>query len=289
MNQLMNFLTSPYRAAGHNFKPWRGVKAALFLCLVALAHMAHAQAPERITIAVNDGIAPYIFLPDDETPTFRGLDIDILTDVLESMDLKVSFVAVPPARLWRHMMSGEANGAMSYIGYKGDGGCISWPYRFWLNSAIVHPDSKIDPHELTPSMVATFPAAHKVLAGQLGPLADAVEQAIVVNNSLQAARGLYGKRYFLYVGDSIAVRFFYRQFMKPGDAMLKVHKIYTPGPQSVAFQDPALCTMFNAELAAFQATPRYLALLQRYELGPAFQQYTLEALAQYDGKGFSGE
>jgi polar amino acid transport system substrate-binding protein len=235
---------------------------SLLICLIS----APASAGP-LKIAVGLWIPPYVI--KDES---RGIEFDILKEILASQGYQMEPVYVPLARTIQMLKEGKVDGIMS-TGLADLPGCYTDPHITYWNFAITlkHRNLKIRSiPDLKDKSIVGFQNAKNYLGEEF-------RQMAVNNPKYQEHADQRIQNKMLFIGRTdvvIADRFIFEWFSKDQEVKKMVradqkvihHPLFEPSHFSAVFRSDVVCQRFNKGLKQMKKSGRYQEIISSYNV-----------------------
>ena len=220
---------------------------------------------EEIRIAVGLWIPPYVIKDEN-----RGIEYDVLKEVLARTGRDMIAVYVPLGRTLLEFSHGSVDGIMS-TGNPDLPGCYTdshityWNYAFSLKEQGLKIETVADLEGLS---VVSFQNARKYLGSDFAAMAAANPRYREIANQQEQLKLLFLRRVDVIVAD----RYIFQWFRKDPEVTrildtsreVTYHELFEPSHFRSVFRDLAVCREFNAALKAFRSDGRYDAILRQY-------------------------
>lgn len=239
------------------------------LC-IALAVMLGVVLPlraETLRVAVGLNIPPYVIEHEK-----RGIEFDILKEVLAEAGYQMEAVYVPLARTLEMLRQGKVDGTMS-TGLTDLPGCYTDPHITYWNYAITLQDRGFDiqsEKDLNGLNIMAFQNARNYLGDAFKAMADANPGYIEIADQSAQNKALYTNRTDVVVGDRYIFQWYMKdkevlKFVQP-DRELVYHKIFEPSEFPAVFNSREICEAFNLGLKKIRESGRYQQIIDSYGL-----------------------
>lgn len=242
----------------------------LISTLIALLLVTSSGAvawTKTLKVAVGLSIPPYVIQAES-----RGIEFDILKEILASQGYDMQPVYVPLARTLHLLQTGKVDGTMS-TGMTGLPGCYTDPHITYWNFAITMSDRnlKIDSvADLYDKRVLSFQNANRYLGNEFRKMA-------IVNPGYNEIADQSAQNKALFKGRTdvvVADRFIFQWYLKDPKVRevidpargVTFHKLFEPSHFSSVFRDDAVCKAFNKGLATMKASGRYDEIVASYNV-----------------------
>ena len=236
-----------------------------FLIVISFACVPVEALAKTLKIAVGLWIPPYIVKDEG-----RGIEFDILKEVLASQGYKMEPVYVPLARTLLMLKSGAVDGTMS-TGLKNLPGCYTDTHITYWNFAIslTHRNLKIDKVEdLAGLRVIGFQNAKNYLGDVFHQMAEKNTHYKELADQRKQNKLLFRQR----VDAVIADRYIFEWFRNDPDVKSLVnvnqavthHRLFEPSHFSAVFRSEEVCRDFNIGLKKLKQSGRYQEIISSY-------------------------
>lgn len=223
----------------------------------------------QTTIDVIVGLTkpPYVISESD-----TGFELELITAVLNKMDISPRFIYAPLGRSLKLLDQGMGEALLTINEYIVPNSKIrSNPYITYQNVAISLSSSGINIdkiEDLEKNSVASFQFAHKYLGPTFATATKNNANYIEIPNQFQQVEMLLEKRIEVIVMDINIFNYIFTQLTMGNKAQpeLSVHKVFPENPYSMAFKDETKVQTFNTKLTEFLQSPEYQSLKQKYKI-----------------------
>lgn len=241
----------------------------LYATVVSLVFLWAAQSAEAKTlrIAVGLSIPPYIIKEES-----RGIEYDILKEVLLSQGYEMEPVYVPLGRTLHMIKSDKVDGIMS-TGADNLPGCYTdshityWNFAISLKSAHLKIESV---HDLIDKSVLSFQNAKNYLGADFKQMAEKNRQYKEVADQSIQNKLLFNGRADVVVADRYIFEWFRNDasVQKVADTNQEVeyHRLFEPSNFRAVFKDGAICAAFNVGLKDLRESGRYQEIIASYNV-----------------------
>ncbi|MCK0071176.1 substrate-binding periplasmic protein [Kordiimonas laminariae] len=220
------------------------------MSLLVLEYTAHAD--DKITIAIDGGIPPYVY-PDSK----EGIDVDIIRKAAELGGLSIDFLVSPYNRVERLLIDKKVQAAVSYTP-NSEYGAVSMPIRYWHDGLIIRRGVDFSRENWGNLKWGTFPAVEASLGEEIRELLPYLKTAEIIDNTPQATRMMHAGRMDAYVGDLVAFKHYFEGLRsEEGGEDFEVIQIYKPVPYYLMFVKPANRDAFNRGLKTLKDSGQY--------------------------------
>lgn len=242
----------------------------IFLLLISV--LAWRVEAKTLKIAVGTSIPPYVIKEEN-----RGIEFDILKEVLASQGYEMQPVYVPLSRTLHLLAYDQVDGIMS-TGRAGLPGCYTDSHITYWNFAITLKDRNLRLNaieDLQDKRVLSFQNARDYLGDAFRQMADQNPQYREIADQSLQNKQLFSGRIDVVVAD----RYIFEWFRKDPSIALAVnveqeveyHKIFSPGNFKAVFKDDVVCEAFNQGLKLLKEKGRYDEIIRSYGvINPAF-------------------
>ncbi len=236
----------------------------LFCVFCLLSHPAEAK---KLKVAVGLSIPPYVIKEES-----RGIEFDILKEVLASRGYEMEPVYVPLGRTLHLIKYGQVDGIMS-TGQEGLPGCYTDPHITYWNFAITLKSQNLkikSVEDLQDKRVISFQNAKNYLGDTFKEMALSNKKYVEI-----ADQSIQNKLLFLGRTDVVvADRFIFEWFRQAPDVKRLVdteqevvhHRLFEPSNFSAVFKSQEVCEEFNIGLKEMRTSGRYNEIIASYNV-----------------------
>lgn len=239
------------------------------ICLLVLLglNLATEVRAKSLKVAVGLSIPPYVIKEES-----RGIEFDILKEVLASQGYEMEPVYVPLARTLFLLKNGAVDGIMS-TGQKDLPGCYTDSHITYWNFAIslASNDFKIESiADLQDKSVISFQNARNYLGAEFHQMAITNKKYKEVADQSIQNKLLFLGRADVVVADRYIFEWFTRDpkvfIFNQKDQKLTHHALFEPSHFSAVFRSEAVCKAFNTGLKVMRQSGRYKEIIASYDL-----------------------
>ncbi len=270
-----------YNARTKKIKPKKINKSLVFCCFVFLCafvastklasetFLYNLPKPEFKSIDVIVGLSkpPYVIEAND-----TGYEIELITAVLNRMQLEPKYIYVPLGRTLRMLDQGMGNMLLTINDNIVPNSKIRTnSYVTYRNVAVYKKDSNFKVHDiksLRTKSVAAFQNATKYLGDEYTATVRFNNNYIEVPSQYQQVKLLIEGRIEVAVMDENIFWYIINQLKDevthPTEFVLS--PIFQPSQYSAAFKNPGLVKPFNRALKVFKQSNEYLQLKKKYNI-----------------------
>jgi len=234
--------------------------------LVALFCAFETEA-KTLRIAIGLSIPPYVIEHEN-----RGIEYDILKEILESQGYEMEPVFVPLGRTLHLLKHGKVDGSMS-TGLKGLPGCYTDPHITYWNFAISLKSEKLEINsvqDLRHKRVISFQNAKNYLGAEFHEMAKVNKRYTEIADQSIQSKLLFLRRVDVVVAD----RFIFEWYRKDPEVKKFVdtsqgvvhHRLFEPSSFSAVFKSDEVCLAFNKGLKQMKASGRYEEIIASYNV-----------------------
>lgn len=237
-----------------------------FYVLVAMVSMGTvAGVAKPLTIAVGLWMPPYVI-----KETSRGIELDIIREVLASQGYEVEPVYFPLARTALMYRQGLIDGLITN-GFKDMPGCMTQSHITYHNVAISLTKrhfkiGSID--DLKDKSIYAFQNARNFLGEDFQKIAEANPRYREIADQRTQNKLLYRERVDVVIADQYIFRWFSKDpevsKYSPDGQGITYHQIFKPTYYSSVFRSQEICGAFNRGLKQLKETGRYQAIIASY-------------------------
>ncbi|MGI0115874.1 substrate-binding periplasmic protein [Zooshikella sp. RANM57] len=230
-----------------------------------LMAFARPLPAETLIMAVGLAIPPYIIKDGD-----KGMELDIVREVLEKEGYTIHLVYLPLVRVVRHIADGTVDAAMTLNQKAGlNNVFLSDSHITYQNAAISlakHHYRIESVEDLADKSVVAFQNATLYLGDAFAKMAMNNKQYSEKARQVTQVTMLFGQRVDAIVMDINIFKYYRAVEKKYVDTSLPVtlHKIFPPSHYSVAFKSKAARDKFNRGLKALKRSGRYDEIIHQY-------------------------
>ncbi|WP_165602628.1 substrate-binding periplasmic protein [Candidatus Terasakiella magnetica] len=219
-------------------------------------------------IAVGLSIPPYVI-----KEKAKGIEYDILKEVLNSQGYEMEPVYVPLSRTLHLIKYGQVDGIMS-TGQKDLPGCYTNPHITYWNFAITLKSRNLEIHsvaDLQDKTVLAFQNASKYLGAQYAQMTKTNPKYKEIADQSVQNKLLFNKRVDVVIADRYIFEWFrtHMPVKSVADTSQEVvhHRLFDPSHFSSVFKDSDVCLAFNKGLEAMKVSGRYGEIIASYGVG----------------------
>ncbi|QOL24362.1 transporter substrate-binding domain-containing protein [Thalassotalea sp. LPB0316] len=200
-----------------------------------------------------------------------GLQLDLITEILASQNIDVSYIPMPLGRNITGFQRGNVDGVITIPpNYKYPSMYISEPYIYYQNVAVSLSDSHIqlkNIKDLSSYSIIAFQNAKKFLGEEFANVAAYSIDYRELANQKQQIEMLFSRRVEVIVLDINIFKYFVRDnISKVGGMPFEVHYLFPERGYSVGFKKEAHMKLFNAGLETIKANGTYQMIQDNYLL-----------------------
>lgn len=237
------------------------------LCLVLSSLFQGSVEAKPLKIALGLSIPPYVIKEEG-----RGIEFDILKEVLASQGYEMEPVYVPLARTLRAFEMGGVDGVMS-TGIADLPGCYTDPHITYWNFAISLSDRAFEINsidDLKDKSIMSFQNAKNYLGDDFHQMAIANKKYKEIADQSIQNKLLFQRRIDVVVAD----RYIFEWYRNDPEvsAIVNVnqkvtyHPLFEPSHFSAVFQSIEVCKAFNLGLKAIKESGRYDEIISSYNV-----------------------
>lgn len=237
----------------------------MFIGLIVVP--ATAQA-EKLRIAVGLWIPPYVI--KDQS---RGIEFDIMKEVLASQGYEMEPVYVPLARTVLMFRQGEIDGIMS-TGFEDLPGCRTKSHITYENFAITLAERNFEINsiaDLKGKSIVAFQNAKNYLGDDFKKMADGNPDYREIADQRAQNKLLFKKRIDVVIADHHIFRWFskdptVKKYVST-DQVVTLHPLFGPSHFASVFKSQEICDAFNKGLGELRTSGRYQEIISSYDHG----------------------
>jgi len=222
---------------------------------------------KTLKVAVGLSIPPYVIKEES-----RGIEYDILKEILASQGYEMEAVYVPLGRTLHLIKYGQVDGIMS-TGQKGLPGCYTDPHITYWNFAITLKKQGLNINsisDLAGKRVISFQNAKTYLGDAFNRMA--------VNNPKYveiADQSIQNKLLFLERTDVVVADRYIFEWFRQDPAVQRLvdttqevlhHRLFEPSNFSAVFRSEEVCRAFNIGLKEMRSSGRYDEIISSYNV-----------------------
>lgn len=218
-------------------------------------------------VAVGLSIPPYIIKEE-----LRGIEYDILKEILASQGYEMEPVYVPLGRTLHMIKSDKIDGIMS-TGLDNLPGCYTDSHITYWNFAISLKSSalKIESiHDLIDKSVLSFQNAKNYLGADFKQMAQHNPQYREIADQSIQNKLLFNGRTDVVVADRYIFEWFRKdaavQKVADTSQLVEYHQLFEPSHFRAVFKDDAICKAFNIGLKDLRDSGRYDEIIASYDV-----------------------
>ncbi len=243
-------------------------KVRLFLFLILACQISSVAFAKTLKVAVGLWIPPYVI--KDEA---RGIEFDILKEVLASQGYEMEPIYVPLARTLVMLKDNDIDGIMS-TGLENLPGCYTDSHITYWNFAISLTDRNLEINsisDLRDKSVIGFQNAMNYLGDEFHQMA--IKNPYYRELADQSAQNklLYSRRIDVVIAD----RYIFEWFSRDPSVLSRVpevqkvthHRLFEPSHFSAVFKSDEVCRVFNIGLKELRESGRYQEIIKSYNVG----------------------
>ena len=237
----------------------------ILLTILTLTFSLNTQAwTDNIDVVVGLAKPPYIIEEQG-----AGFEIDLVSDVLEMMELTPTFLYVPLGRDAKSLKENVGQAVLTVNeNIVPNQKMRTAPYIIYQNVAITLKSDEIrigSISQLEFFKVAAFQMANQYLGEEYEETVSRSNQYLEVPNQFRQVKLLVENKVDVLIMD-INIFNYYFELIDGNLNDIEVHYIFPPNPYSLAFSDTDNVDRFNQMLERYKKSGRYDELLNKYNL-----------------------
>ncbi|WP_218048697.1 substrate-binding periplasmic protein [Curvivirga aplysinae] len=233
------------------------------IAAISVSYTVHAEKTLKVAVGVT--IPPYVIREEK-----RGIEYDILKEILASQGYRMEPVFVPLSRTLYLLRNKRVDGIMS-TGQIDLPGCYTDHHITYWNYAISLSEKNYDiksVKDLTDKRVVAFQNASEYLGYNYKKMTEKSKDYREIADQSAQVMQLFNKRADIIVGDRYIFEWYRKsdQVQEMSDVTQKVtyHEIFAPSMFAAVFQDYEICNKFNDGLKQLKESGRYQEIIESY-------------------------